>query len=303
MVSLWHVQDTKSKGVVTGESVEEAKEVLFMNCLCSPWAMKDQTFQGFVNAHKAHCVSSLLSTSRLAEWYTRYTLRWNCSSLCCIFVVHVVPELKRRGITSLTVPGGCEVIVLADLEVFAVWFEPPPKKHTIDFTLSYLGSGHGHDVCEIDSCPTHNILVCRATGAIVDFSAGQFTGVMEQPHYYPSVEAMVSAGAFPGRVLNVAKSPRNQISEQLSRDAELADNPIYRRVIPDKKLSRFTRIVTKNMLRGWHVGNNGICRVCFGASSALLTCGQCKQVAYCGTACQKRHWAKEHKHSCKKPLS
>lgn len=46
-----------------------------------------------------------------------------------------------------------------------------------------------------------------------------------------------------------------------------------------------------------------VCYVCMkrsgeGEGGRLLTCAGCKQLRYCGKACQKRHWKEEHKELC-----
>ena len=64
-----------------------------MDAAFPPWApeaLEIGTFEGFVNRQR-----SAISTTKLAEWPTRYTLRWNCSSLK---LLHLRAPRRSRAI-------------------------------------------------------------------------------------------------------------------------------------------------------------------------------------------------------------
>ena len=45
------------------------------------------------------------------------------------------------------------------------------------------------------------------------------------------------------------------------------------------------------------------CRASARPGVSLKRCGGCKQVQYCSTACQKKHWKAQHKHECKQTVA
>jgi len=142
---------------------------------------------------------------------------------------------------------------------------------------------------------THNILVCKASGAVIDFSAGQFSGKLEQPRFHSSFKVMVASGAFPTEVLRLEKSPQDQIDVQLQRDVDNIRVHLAALRLPFTNPAEFAALVVKNATQtGW----NGICRECFGSSAKLFRCTRCAAVSYCGPICQKLAWRREHKHEC-----
>jgi hypothetical protein len=42
------------------------------------------------------------------------------------------------------------------------------------------------------------------------------------------------------------------------------------------------------------------CAECNNSDGKLLTCSGCKQIVYCGTQCQLKHWKQSHKFDCKR---
>ena len=291
MISLFHSVDTKPKGFPIAETKSVAKgKTLLIQDEYQPFLQQSRvfdTFQGFFESQKTG-----LSAKVLAQWFTRYQLRWTCSSLCCLFDRFVVPELFKANITHVKSRDG-RIIHLQSLCVSTIFFQQPSpsKQHTLHFNCT--GTDETIEQGVQDGILTHNVLICDKTKVVIDFSVGQFTGDMAQPRVYANVDEMEKSGAFPGPVLSVRPSPRASIDGQIGRERSLA---LAYPFLPDKQPERFAKRVVSSIRRGWE----GICRECFGASTSLKICTRCRRVKYCGKHCQKRAWRREHKYNCKK---
>jgi len=305
MVSLFHLMDSKSKGIPMRSSFSEDEgKVLTIDVAFNPLAPEAKhvgNFQGFYNASDA---KESLSVEGHFEWFTRLTQRYTCSSLCCIFVRYLVPELLRRKIPELRTPDGM-VVKLKDLQVHSIFCRAPPqaRRHTFHFKTSYTSRiedrsetveqpPNASDPVSQQFC-THNVLICKTSGSVIDFCGGQFTGNVDQPLWFPTFEAMVASGTLPGDVLHLKTSLLSEIDEQISRDESSARGYLKMTGCNDKRPEKFAKLVVSNVMQGW----DGICRQCFGACSNLSTCSRCKSVKYCGRLCQKKAWRK-HKHEC-----
>ena len=138
---------------------------------------------------------------------------------------------------------------------------------------------------------SHNALQCTESGVVVDFSLGQFTGVMN-PVVYPNKQAFISK--LPSDVLAFYSSPQSEIDGQNARDESTAAKS------PDLSPKKFAKRVVhscKAVLAA--AGRTGFCDHCFGEVPKLLSCSQRRRVSYCGVPCQRLHW-KQHKAQCKK---
>jgi hypothetical protein len=305
VVSLFRLMDSKPKGIPMYSSFSEGSgEVLTIEVACNPLAPDAQHLGYFQGFHDASNAKPGLSVAAHFEWFTRLTQRWTCSSLCCIFARYVVPEMLRRKISEVHAPDGT-VIKLKDLRVHGIFFRAPPQErcHTFQFKTSY--TSRIEDMIETVETPanadaptsrqfcTHNVLVCQTSGAVIDFCGGQFTGNVDQPHWFPSFEAMVASGTLSGDVLHFEASPQSEIDGQIKRDESAALVHLKMTGCDDKRPDKFAERAVENATRGW----DGVCRQCFGTCENLFACSRCKEVKYCGKLCQKRAWRK-HKHLC-----
>jgi hypothetical protein len=305
VVSLYRLMDSKPKGIPTLSSFSSGSgKVLTIDVVCNPFAPDARRFVYFQGFHDASNVKAELSIQAHFEWFTRLTQRWTCSSLCCIFVRYVIPAMLKQKISEMLLPDGT-VVELKDLHVHAIFFRAPPqeRRHTFQFKTSY--TSRIEDTIETVEQPanpdapaskqfcTHNVLVCHKSGAVIDFCGGQFTGDTDQPHWFPSFDAMVASGTLPGDVLIFEASPQSEIDEQIERDESSARAYLKMTGCNDKRPAKFAKRAVENATRGW----DGVCRQCFGTCENLFACSRCKEVKYCGKLCQKRAWRK-HKHVC-----
>ncbi|KAJ1415475.1 hypothetical protein B484DRAFT_434729 [Ochromonadaceae sp. CCMP2298] len=277
MQSVFQHVDTKVKGTVASETVSDEGSSLRIDVIEGYPPTCPKTFQAFVEAQKTS-----MSTSRLAQWYTRYKLYWSCSSLCCNFVRYLVPELERIGVSQLCSSAG--TLLLRDLAVYNIVYAAlrAPATHTITSVYPKhptcgVSLPDREDIieCSRNGISVHNILVCTASGVVVDLSGGQFTGSMEQPCAYPDLAAYFASGTLPGKKLEVRRWG-GEVNDQVRRDVDMG--------------SAFATRVAASYTNGWA----GLCRECHGVPERLLKCGRCGEVTYCGKLCQERHWRREH---------
>jgi hypothetical protein len=217
--------------------------------------------------------------NNVVEWFARYILRYSCSSACCLFERFIVPELISKGVTELNTKFG--IIQLKNLETHDIFIQKATSVHKIIF----------YNVVEIveEDCGRgfygHNVLVCKESGCVVDFSIGQFTGKLDEQHVYQNIENLCKLFSTP--VLLHRKSTSTLIDEQIRRDQ--TTSALHKTPAPLK----ISRIVVKRMFKGWLC----ICRGCYGTSLKLKRCSKCKTVYFCGVHCQKRKW-REHRSKC-----
>lgn len=253
---------------------------------------KFTNFQGFADSAKPIG----LSVDRLLDWFTRLRLMYSCSSLTATFIKFIAPELIKNGITKLQSTDGI-IIDIDSLIAYTISCEQPDisKKHNFHFINK---KNFASSFCPIETNTqkiiTHQVLICMKTKAVIDFSLGQFTGNINQSHYYSSVEDMINKNVFPGKVISVDLLPLKNCDQII--DAEIY---VFNTMCPnilDKHPLQYSKTIVKNCIKGW----NGICRECSGTNSEnLFDCSKCKKVSYCGQICQKRHWKREHKYNCK----
>ncbi len=231
---------------------------------------KKCTFQEFVDESN--------ETNNLDEWFARYILRYSCSSACCLFERFIIPELITKGIDELDTKFG--TIQLKNLETHDLFIKTINPMHKIFFTKAV-------EAIEED-CGRgfygHNVLVCKESGCVIDFSIGQFTGKINEQYIYPDIESICNMFSTP---VSHGKCSSSLIEVQNNRDQMLSD---WHKTPPPLKLSR---IAVQRMLNGW----SSICRGCYGTSLKLKKCSKCKTVMFCGVKCQKRKWA-EHRPTC-----
>ena len=140
---------------------------------------------------------------------------------------------------------------------------------------------------------SHNVLLSKKTGAIIDLTGGQFTGTM-QPATYNDLRSFKAA--LPGRVLHFRECPESEVQEQIERDTSTART--YRPFDPKD----WAPHVVENSLSGLDDGTcwETVCRGCLGMpkdKGTLKRCMRCKLVLYCCKECQSHDW-KRNRHAC-----
>ncbi|KAL7528214.1 hypothetical protein ACHAXR_002329, partial [Thalassiosira sp. AJA248-18] len=232
-----------------------------------------------------------LKTSEAFPWYCRSRIRYSCSYLTTVFVYYVVPKLKSaHGIVELWSSTLKRMVSLSDLEIQTILFFSE-KQYSLKLVRPLM-----RDQVEVVEALSgypphcnHNALKCRKTGAVIDFSLGQYIGSMS-PIVFDNEDAF--AAAIPGEVGRIFPCPQKDIDEQIKRD-----NAAFKsRASPDSLSSAFT----KRVLRSWGESKQ-FCGHCLGtasAGSAMKRCSRCRTAAYCGKVCQTIHWKKGHKLEC-----
>ena len=281
--NVWQQVNTQPRGLIT----DVGSRTLKMNTSMTYPPQTPMSFQAFVDSQ---CTDSTIS--RLFEWYPRYQLMYSCSYMTCSFVHYLVPELQKIGITSVRSSSN-NVILLHDLVVYELFLIPTPKskQHTIEFMYPNLPAVKTQTLT-IEAPCAHNFLVCSSTGAVIDLCVAQFTGVLEQKHFYNSIDEFISSNFTIGSVLGCQQSTSCQINQRLELDRALSIRLKKNVFHPENYAKR----VAKNVQHGW----TNICRECNGVDlhAKLKQCSRCKTVFYCGRFCQKRHWKREHKSVC-----
>jgi len=226
-----------------------------------------------------HFIDESNEANNVVEWFARYILRYSCSSACCLFERFIVPELISKGVTDVITKYG--ILQLKNLETHDIFFQKATSEHAIIFdnVVEIVEQDNGMGAYG------HNVLVCKESGCVVDFSIGQFTGDLNEQHVYQDIKSLCERVSTP--VLLCRKSTSALIDEQIGRDLFVST---LHKTPPPLKLSR---IAVKRMLNGWL----GICRGCYGTSLKLKRCANCKVVKFCGVHCQKSKW-REHRSKC-----
>lgn len=270
------------------------------------------------------------SEAEAFAWYARMKLRYSCSSLSCTFACFVIPELIRAGINEIRLPQGGSVR-FSDLEVIEVKAALPHRRHVIElsrkvseevaaglrlnhltpgaagvakseraltaaFSNMYTSKGDGEfcykEVVEAGDHLSHNLLRCKETGTLIDFSLGQFIGAMN-PGVYTDQSAFIHLLPT-DMVYRVYPSPKHEIDKQNTRDTEKA---VYCKS-PDSSPLEFAKRVVRDCKRAIQSGVSTFCASCYAEQVLLRKCSQCHCISYCSRPCQKLHW-KMHKKSCK----
>ena len=210
-----------------------------------------RNFGDFFSGCKNH-----LKPATAFPWYVRTRARCSCSYFAVTFARCIVPELLRKGITSVVAACANNVTLeLADLEVWVLLCRQPAKTHDIE-VVSFLGQR----LEVVEATPSHNFLRCRKTGSVVDFSLGQLTGTMT-PRAYSSMEEFLAG--VPYDVLDVGQSSDGDIEGQLGRDRE-AGSMASPESVPDRFAERVLRAFQSEV---------PCCAKCFGiASLGSRTC-------------------------------
>ena len=109
----------------------------------------------------------------------------------------------------------------------------------------------------------------------------------------------LSAGADPAAALAIPTSVSDSDSEAGEAPAPMPPAPVPALVpepgpAPEPEAQQEPEPVAVPEAPG------EVCAACGATPRKLLRCSRCKQVWYCSTACQKRHW-KQHKPGCGKP--
>jgi hypothetical protein len=239
--------------------------------------------------------------SHQRSWYSRMKLRYSCSSLAVTFTKALVPHLRKGGVSSIELPDG-KLLELHtdDLEILAVYFKPT-QRHVLEFPQSLLGQQQ--EMIEApdpqmiegpsDGACSHNILLSKKSGTIIDLSIGQFTGEMF-PKAHSSWEEFERC--LPGAICHKHVCSSEDIEGQYSRDVASVQFRKKSSIHPEVLAQQTVSAIQSS---GSHWA--GMCRLCFGVPSAsvLMKCSRCKAVFYCGTACQKDDWRRHKKEECK----
>ena len=140
---------------------------------------------------------------------------------------------------------------------------------------------------------SHNVLQCIESGVIVDFSLGQFTGVMS-PVIFANKAALVRK--LPSKMLTMYPNPLHEVEGQIARDEMIASRSHVE--VPDYAPAKFAlRVVSACRGARLTAGKPSFCSNCFGEAPVLRQCSVCHRVSYCGIPCQRLHW-KTHKPHC-----
>lgn len=158
----------------------------------------------------------------------------------------------------------------------------------------FVNKGKGEfwrsEVIEAGNLLSHNLLRCSESGAIIDFSLGQFTGTMI-PGVYKNQEDFTRL--LPTDKLHIVyDSPQREIEQQIANDMGLSAKS------PDYSPPMFAKRVVRGCMRAISSGVAAFCANCYAEEVPLLKCSQCLCVSYCSRSCQKLHW-KSHKQLCK----
>ena len=179
------------------------------------------------------------------EWWSRSRLRYSCSMLVCTFVKFLVPELqKAHGVAELYSTTLGRIIQLEDLEIYSIGFLPN-KTHRI-MIHNPVFETLNEPVEALQGWPphcSHNMLVCRTTGIVVDLAMGQFLGTIE-PFVFESMAEF--RARLPGQILDTWKISESNIQEQIARD----NSARRRQQSPDSTPKRFVqRVLSKHKVR------------------------------------------------------
>jgi len=219
-------------------------------------------------------------------WWARSRIRYSCSTITAAFVKHMVPYMKRMGLTELRTTIN-QTIRLADLEIFSLGFIPN-KTHSFVLNHGFTSTTEKVEALQEGTCRycSHNVLKCRKSGIVIDPTLGQFLGVMN-PFVFSNKDQLFSL--VPGTYLFFKKTSEIAIDDQITRDKFLA------KISPDVGPQRFTKRVFRAVR-----DKKGFCNNCKGGASvgySLKKCTQCKKALYCCKKCQVLHW-KMHKLVC-----
>lgn len=221
-----------------------------------------------------------LSEAELRFWFSRMKLRFSCASVTTAFVRIIVPMLIEQGVEYLALED--RKITIRGLDILAIFFVP---KQRYELSLQNIAS----EVIEgpYEFC-SHNVVIA-SSGEILDFSGGQFTGVM-LPSVFRDVEAYKSS--IQGEVVHVRPCHDLEIQDQGKRDDTNA-----KKFGVEAPVVWCKRVTLKGHL---NMTQSAFCWACLGTPSVsfeLKRCMRCKTAVYCGKACQQHDW-RRHKKKC-----
>jgi hypothetical protein len=167
---------------------------------------------------------------------------------------------------------------------------------TVYYECKFTGKGDGEfchqEVVECGDHLSHNLLRCKETGTLIDFSLGQFIGAMNAGVY---TDQSAFIRLLPtDEVYRVYPNPKHEIDKQNTLDKEKAVTCKS----PDSSPLEFAKRVVRDCKRAIQSGVVTFCASCYAEQVSLRKCSQCHCISYCSRSCQKLHW-KMHKKSCK----
>ena len=292
VVAVFQTVDIKPHGLIeTAPRIIEQDAVAVIDlCSVTSGCIADcvKTFEDFKQT------SVDLQQKDMFSWFTRMKLRYSCSSMAVAFVRCIVPGLVRHGVSAVLING--TAVSIDSFRIWAVFFTPN-KRHAVRFE----SPKHTEPVTEIieaalpmfhDTC-YHNVLM-SASGEIIDFGGGQFTGNM-MPCVYADIDCYTEA--LPGKILCFKPCSDSDIETQFARDCGLGK--VYPPLLPNAWAKQVVSNLHSRGFKSTLLGTS-FCCACLGTppkSKKLKHCAKCKNAFYCGKACQMMDW-RRHRAEC-----